>query len=121
LEATKHPIRCPQCEKGSNLYIPGKSDRVKDMAVVCRTCNVQVLDRLTARCHRCLKRFNKHPDQVPVGDTGGTIVSALAMRLARYSASDTYYPQTLSVLRLDKPRLPPSNARVCFSASRKVV
>jgi hypothetical protein len=27
------------------------------------------------------------------------------MRLARYSASDTYYPQTLSVLRLDKPQL----------------
>src|SRR5262249_37581178 len=24
---------------------------------------------------------------------------------ARYSASDTYYPQTLSILRLDKPRL----------------
>jgi hypothetical protein len=27
------------------------------------------------------------------------------MRLARYSASDTYYPQTISVLRLDKPQL----------------
>lgn len=105
LEATKHPIRCPQCEKGSNLYIPGKSDRVKDMTVVCRTCNVQVLDRLTARCHRCLRQFNKHPDQSRIGESGGTIVSALAMRLARYSASDTYYPQTLSVLRLDKPRL----------------
>lgn len=37
--------------------------------------------------------------------SSGTIVSALAMRLARYSASDTYYPQTLSILRLDKPRL----------------
>jgi hypothetical protein len=41
----------------------------------------------------------------PGDETSGTIVSALAMRLARYSASDTYYPQTLSVLRLDKPRL----------------
>ena len=36
---------------------------------------------------------------------GGTIASALAMRLARYSASDTYYPQTISILRLDKPQL----------------
>jgi hypothetical protein len=27
------------------------------------------------------------------------------MRLARYSASDTYYPQTLSILRLDRPQL----------------
>src|SRR6185312_16377279 len=35
-EATKHPIRCPQCESGANLYIPGRSDRVKDMKVVCR-------------------------------------------------------------------------------------
>ena len=29
------------------------------------------------------------------------------MRLARYSASDTYYPQTLSILRLDRPQLEP--------------
>src|SRR5215469_10020806 len=41
----------------------------------------------------------------PKDETGGSIVSAIAMRLARYSASDTYYPQTLSILRLDKPRL----------------
>ncbi|HEY1657502.1 MAG TPA: hypothetical protein VGG14_04100 [Candidatus Sulfotelmatobacter sp.] len=27
------------------------------------------------------------------------------MRLARYSASDTYYPQTISILRLDRPQL----------------
>lgn len=41
----------------------------------------------------------------PKEETSGSIVSAIAMRLARYSASDTYYPQTLSILRLDKPRL----------------
>ena len=105
LEVTKHPIRCPQCEKSSNLYIPGKSDRVKDMKVVCRTCNTQVLDRFTARCHRCLKQFVKEGNQRFKEDGSGTIVSALAMRLARYSASDTYYPQTISILRLDRPRL----------------
>jgi hypothetical protein len=105
LEPTKHPIRCPQCEKGTDLYIPGRSDRVKDMKVVCRKCNIQVLDRFTARCHRCLKRFTKEGTYASGENHSGTIVSALAMRLARYSASDTYYPQTLSILRLDKPRL----------------
>jgi len=105
LEPTKHPIRCAQCEHGTNLYIPGRSDRVKDMKVVCRKCNIQVLDRFTARCHRCLKRFTKEGTYAAGEQSSGTIVSALAMRLARYSASDTYYPQTLSILRLDKPRL----------------
>ena len=105
LEPTKHPIRCRQCEQGTHLYIPGRSDRVKDMKVVCRKCNIEVLDRFTARCHRCLKRFSKTRSHTPGDETSGTIVSALAMRLARYSASDTYYPQTLSILRLDKPRL----------------
>lgn len=105
LEPTHHPIRCPQCEKSTDLYIPGRSERVKDMKVLCRKCNTQVLDRFTARCHRCLKRLSKEPPQAANEEKSGTIVSALAMRLARYSASDAYYPQTLSILRLDRPRL----------------
>ncbi len=104
LTATKHPIRCAQCQSGDHLYIPGRSERVKDMKVLCRKCNILVLDRFTCRCHRCLKRLTKEPPAPASGRTG-TIVSALAMRLARYSASDTYYPQTLSILRLDRPRL----------------
>ena len=102
-EATKHPIRCIQCQSGQNLYMPGRSDRVKDMKVVCRECNTVALERFTASCHRCLKRFGRQGP--PLHQQGGTIASALAMRLARYSASETYYPQTLSVLRLDKPQL----------------
>lgn len=105
LEPTKHPIRCKQCQSGADLFIPGRSDRVKDMKVVCRKCNIEVLDRFTARCHRCLKAFTKEGTYAAGEEHGGTIVSALAMRLARYSASDTYYAQTLSILRLDKPRL----------------
>lgn len=105
LEPTKHSIRCPQCDKSTDLYIPGRSDRVKDMKVVCRKCNIEVLDRFTARCHRCLKRFTREGTYASRDESSGTIVSALAMRLARYSASDTYYPQTLSILRLDRPRL----------------
>ena len=75
------------------------------MKVLCRTCKIEVLDRFTARCHRCLKLRNKEGRRSATEESGGTIVSELAMRLARYSASDTYYPQTLSVLRLDRPRL----------------
>jgi predicted Zn-ribbon and HTH transcriptional regulator len=52
LKPTFHPIQCSQCGKRSNLYIPGRSDRVKDMKVLCRTCKIEVLDRFTARCHR---------------------------------------------------------------------
>ncbi len=104
LSPTSHPIRCPQCHSGDHLYIPGRSERVKDMKVLCRKCNILVLDRFTCRCHRCLRRLNKEPGEATT-QRSGTIVSALAMRLARYSASDTYYPQTLSLLRLDRPRL----------------
>src|SRR5690349_8478043 len=74
------------------------------MKVLCRRCKILVLDRFTCRCHRCLRRIQKEPAEARHGQTG-TIVAALAMRLARYSASDTYYPQTLSILRLDRPRL----------------
>lgn len=102
-ELVNHPIRCDQCKSGDNLYIPGRSDRVKDMKVVCRTCKTVALERFKASCHRCLKRFAR--DGIPQNQEGGTVPSALAMRLARYSASDTYYPQTVSILRLDRPQL----------------
>jgi hypothetical protein len=118
LERTNHPIQCPQCGKSTDLYIPGRSDRVKDMKVVCRACNIEVLDRFTARCHRCLKRLTKEGKYSSGTEAGGTIVSALAMRLARYSASDTYYPQTLSILRLDKPRLRSSDDEISSTLYR---
>jgi len=83
LEPTFHPIQCSQCGKRTNLYIPGRSDRVKDMKVLCRTCKIEVLDRFTARCHRCLKLKNKEGRRPATEESGGTIVSELAMRLAR--------------------------------------
>ena len=55
----------------------------KDMKVVCRKCNIEVLDRFTARCHRCLKRFTREGTYASRNESSGTIVSALAMRLAR--------------------------------------
>jgi hypothetical protein len=111
-EVTKRPVRCEQCHSGADLYIPGGSDRVKDMKVVCRKCKTVVLERFTASCHRCLKRF--HREGAPANQQGGTVASALAMRLARYSASETYYPQTISVLRLDKPQLTSADDEISF-------
>jgi hypothetical protein len=56
------------------------------MKVVCRKCNIQVLDRLTARCHRCLKRFAREGIQPSGEESSGTIVSALASRRLTLSA-----------------------------------
>lgn len=105
LEAVNLPLRCPECKSNENLYMPGRSDRVKDMKVLCRRCKIQVIDRLKARCHRCLKTINKTNKEAGSDTVGGELVSRLVMRLARYSASETYYPQSISILRLDRPKI----------------
>lgn len=105
LEAVNLPLKCPECKSSENLYMPGRSDRVKDMKVLCRRCKVQVIDRLKARCHRCLKTINKANKEAGADTVGGELVSRLVMRLARYSASETYYPQSISILRLDRPKI----------------
>ncbi len=105
LEPTKHPIRCSTCHSGAGLYMPGRSDRVKDMKVLCRKCKTQVIERFSARCHRCLNAINRENREAGRDTVGGEIVSRIAMRVARYSQSETYYPQTISILRLDRPKL----------------
>ena len=105
--STRFPIRCPTCkETGQLLHMPNRSERVKDMRVVCRNCNTEVLERFTARCEKCLNEINRQAATVE-GDerVRGETVSRIAMRVSRYSASDTYYPQSMSILRLDRPRL----------------
>jgi hypothetical protein len=105
LEVVNLPLKCPECKSSENLYMPGRSDRVKDMKVLCRRCKVQVIDRLKARCHRCLKTINRTNKEAGSDTIGGELVSRLVMRLARYSASETYYPQGISILRLDRPKI----------------
>jgi limonene-1,2-epoxide hydrolase len=105
LEPVNLPLKCPECKSNENLYMPGRSDRVKDMKVLCRKCKVQVIDRLKARCHRCLKTISKANKEAASDTVGGELVSRLIMRLARYSASETYYPQGISILRLDRPKI----------------
>jgi DNA-directed RNA polymerase subunit RPC12/RpoP len=107
VEPVNRPLRCPRCGPAGELYLPSRSERVKDMSVVCRKCNTQVIDRFTARCHRCLKEITrtKVGTDSPGSSTAkvDTLVTRIAMRMTRYSASDTYYPQTLTTLRLDRP------------------
>jgi hypothetical protein len=111
VEAVKRPLRCPRCGVDGPLVMSLKSERVKDMKIVCQKCEAVVVDRLTARCHRCLSASlrSKSGSRTVTSEAGGesgreeTIVTRIAMRVSRYSASDTYYAQTLSMLRLDRP------------------
>lgn len=112
IEPSSRPIRCPRCGTAGELVMPLRSERVKDMKIVCRRCETQVVDRLTARCGRCLEGAMRTRRAHAGGHSGGegqsdtreeTIVTRIAMRASRYSASDTYYAQTLSMLRLDRP------------------
>src|SRR5205814_2872130 len=56
---------------------------------------------------RCLKEVTRTMGDVASAASHGgktdTLVTRIAMRMTRYSASDTYYPQTLTTLRLDRP------------------
>jgi hypothetical protein len=114
VEPTRHPVRCQQCGDKSQLALPSRSERVKDMKISCLTCNTIVIDRLTARCGRCLQQIKAQhrpsggaEAMVAEGEEAAravdTLVARVAMRVSSYNASDTYYPQTLTMLRLDRP------------------
>jgi hypothetical protein len=115
-ESTSNPIECQRCHAKGRLFLPARSERVKDMKVICRNCNTVVRDRFTANCARCLRdlsneRKRSNRDSVYNTEnefgrkTSGSVVARIAMRMSRYSASATYYPQSFSILRLDRPRL----------------
>ena len=111
LEPMSRPLRCPNCGVNGELIMPSRSERVRDMMVICKRCGSTVVERFTARCPRCIRQFAKERhkpgtdvEATPNGDqTSDTIVSRIAMRMSRYSANDTYYPQTITMLRLDRP------------------
>jgi hypothetical protein len=83
------------------------------MSLACRKCGTLVRERFTANCKRCLERLLKErragnsPDAPQhEGNTKGVSpVARIAMRMSRYSASQAYYPQTLTMLRLDRPTI----------------
>jgi hypothetical protein len=106
-EPTRFPLKCQTCGDKSDPALPARSDRVKDMHVVCLSCKKVIADRLTARCARCVKAINRQKAQAvtgaQTGDREATFVTRILMRATRYSASNAYYPRTLSLLRLDQP------------------
>lgn len=104
LESAWRPLRCEYCGDNSVLEITAHSERVSEMKIVCRSCHAVVVERMTARCPRCTTRVGQE-QRAQEGVTVTSPVARIAMRLSRYSANDTYYPQTLTVLRLDRPAL----------------
>jgi hypothetical protein len=113
-EPTHHPARCQRCGDKGQPSLPSRSERVKDMKIFCLTCNTTIIDRLTARCGRCLRQINAQRRRTSGSESTvapseeadrptDTLVTRVAMRVSRYNASDTYYPQTLTMLRLDRP------------------
>ncbi len=110
-EAYQHPLRCIQCGKNDELAMPARSERVRDIYIKCLRCNIAVLNRITARCPRCIKRIQKEKKDIrPMErqrESSGqdTVVTRVAMRMTGYSASEAYYPHGFSMLRLDNPVL----------------
>jgi hypothetical protein len=104
IESFNRLVRCEQCGRTAVLEMTSNSERVSDMKIICRQCHSVVVERLTARCPRCTTRIAREQRaQGIIGDT--TPVTRTAMRLSRYSANDTYYPLTITLLRLDSPTL----------------
>ena len=104
LEPSPRPLKCLTCGDKSDPALPTRSDRIKDMHIVCLSCRQVIETRLTARCARCLKAINRQK-AVPGADAGEgepTLVTRILMRATRYSANNAYYPRTLSILRLDQ-------------------
>jgi hypothetical protein len=112
-EPTSHPLACQNCGTEGRLALPSRSERARDMSLACRKCGTLVRERFTANCKRCLERLLKErragnsPDAPQhEGNTKGVSpVARIAMRMSRYSASQAYYPQTLTMLRLDRPTI----------------
>lgn len=111
-EIKNQPLACRVCGDKANLVLPTRTERIKDMRIKCLKCNNLVRERFTANCERCLRDYNNEVQQDgnqqienPEHQTTGTVISHIAMRMTRYSASSTFYPQTFSILRLDRPTI----------------
>lgn len=103
---TNIPLACKRCgEAKSKPAIHSRSERARDLVVVCDNCGHEIFEeRLTARCHDCLKNLPVLPDQSEsAGGREPTIIKRILMRATSYRASDAYYPHSLTILRLDRP------------------
>lgn len=104
------PIQCPECKDKGRLYLPARSERVRDMKVFCGTCGMNIPLRLTGRCPDCIKEISSEAHRQappasarPEEQKQATVVARVAMRQTRYSASDAYFPHSITLLRTDGP------------------
>lgn len=104
LEQVKRPIRCQKCGPQAPLRVPSRTERLKDLRIVCTICG-EALQRVNARCPRCTMEVIREKKASVDSKEGQTIVQRTAMRATRYSANEGYYPQNLSILRLDRPQI----------------
>lgn len=101
IHEVKLPLKCRTCNSDASLKVSARSERVKDFRITCSRCGVSIFEnRIVARCHKCLARIRAAGSR---GDN--TVLGRIAMRMSRYSASDTYYPVSVTRLRLDRPQI----------------
>lgn len=101
------PIRCPSCSNGGILRLDARSERLSALRVVCTQCGAEAVGRPLARCPRCHPRLFGSS-----GGGGGQLGLRAAMRITRFSANNAYYPHSVTVLRLDRPRTVQGTAEV---------
>jgi hypothetical protein len=106
LQTTHYPLLCQKCGAQAIPEIPSRSERARDLRVICRTCKEITVSRLSARCHECVA----NPLESPPPTTGEehkkepTPIDRIVMRITSYRASEAYYGHTLTILRLDRPQ-----------------
>ena len=107
LRVSQRPVRCPKCNSDAALAIPARSERARDMAIVCQACDgFTAIERLVARCPDCARQLTGEPRRDEQDDREQpTAVGQVAMRLTNSRATDAYYAHTLTILRLDRPRI----------------
>jgi hypothetical protein len=103
-EKSARPLRCVSCGERGVVAIPARTERARDLKVICRTCNGEIMQRLAAHCPDCTKSFIGKGDPDRRESESGTSIARVTMRLANSRANDAYYVHTLSMLRLDRPR-----------------
>jgi hypothetical protein len=109
IKEIKFRLRCRNCEMQSDLALetPARSERIRNIKIVCLECRQNFMETFFARCHRCLhelhRKRQKANTQELIDQSGITMITRIKMRATSYRASDAYYPQTLTLLRLDQP------------------
>lgn len=95
-------IRCANCADGGLLRVDDRAERLTALKIYCERCRQVVIDRLLARCPRCYPRLFR---QNQAGANVAQVAFRSAMRITRHSANNAYYPHSISILRLDRPRV----------------